>query len=154
MNDWQAVFIFLYSLHGALGTIHGYHKCRKGNSYGWTPQYYLHGAFVWGDILVFGIFWPIVGAISLIRQDWLLFLLIQALFWLVRSLGETIYWFNEQFAAKNRNHPASLPGFHIFGNDSIWYVYQIIAQLITVISLVATIVLIPLWLASIGILNS
>ncbi|MCR4264185.1 MAG: hypothetical protein NUV98_05720, partial [Candidatus Roizmanbacteria bacterium] len=145
--------IVFYSVFALAGSIRSYRECRKKrNAYGLTPQFYMYGAFVYGDMVVFGVFWFFIGVVTLVLHDWLLFLLAQSLFWVVRSIGETIYWFNEQFSTKNRNHPASLPGFHIFNDDSIWYVYQIIAQLITVISLIATIVLIPLWLRSIGIL--
>ncbi|MBI4136779.1 hypothetical protein HY469_01840 [Candidatus Roizmanbacteria bacterium] len=154
MANWQQIVVLLYSSFAVIGAVRSYFECKKrGNSYGLTPQFYIYGAFVYGDMVVFGIFWLAVGVVTVLLQDWLLFLLIHSLFWVVRSIGETIYWFNEQFATRNRNHPASLPGFHIFGNDSIWYVYQIIAQIITVISLIATIILIPLWLKSLGILN-
>lgn len=155
MIAWQEAIILIYSVCALWGSYYSYIQCRqKRNAYGLTPQFYAYGAFVYGDMLVFGMFWSLVGIVTLFMQDWLLFLLVQSLFWVVRSVGETIYWFNEQFSTKTRNHPASLPGFHIFNDDSIWYVYQIIAQLITVISLIATIILIPLWLQSIGILDA
>src|SRR3989344_4204054 len=155
MTTWQQIIILIYGVLGLVGSFRSYRECKKkGNAYGLTPQYYIYGAFVYGDMVVFGIFWLLVGMVTFVLQDWLLFLLTQSLFWLVRSVGETIYWFNEQFSTKNRNHPASLPGFHIFKDDSIWYVYQIVAQLITVITLITSVILIPLCLKSLGILDS
>ena len=153
MTNWQALVIFTYSSIGAIGAIRGYAAClHDRKTLVWTPQFYMYGAFVWGDIVILGSFWLLVGLISLALQDVLLFLTIFSLFWFVRGAGESIFWFLQQYSTVIRYAPHALPGHHIFGDDSIWFVYQVVAQLVTVISLVVSLILVPLWLGSLGIL--
>lgn len=118
------------------------------NAFGLTYYLNILGIFAWGDAIIFAPFWALVSAVALTLQDWTLFLLIFSLFWLVRSLGETIYWFNQQFSTLNRNPPEKLPGFKFFHNDSIWYIYQIFWQCVTVVSAVFSLYFSKLWLAS------
>jgi hypothetical protein len=122
------------------------HRCRRKQAFKPTPILYPLGAFVWGDMAVFGTFWTIVGLISYIAQDTLLFLLIYSIFWLIRSLGETIYWLNQQFSTINRNPPHKLLLHHLFHDDSVWFAYQIFWQCLTVISSLTTLYLAKLWL--------
>lgn len=141
-----------FGMFCAFGAMKAYRECRYGNNaVGLTPWFYVIGAFVWGDVLVFGIFWTLVSMTVFFLQDWILFLLIFSVFWLVRSLGETIYWFNQQFS-KIVWHPAKkLPGYNLVKNDyAIWFVYQIVMQCILVVSIIATIYLSSRWLSSLG----
>jgi len=48
--------------------------------------------FVWGDAVIFGLFWTVALIVAWVLKDWYLFLLIVSVFWVVRSLGETIYF--------------------------------------------------------------
>lgn len=147
LTTWQLILVLLYTTYAVVGGFQGFRETvTKKNAYGLTPQYYPLGSFVWADILVFGPFWSLVSIVSLIRQDWLLFLLIISLFWLVRSVGETIYWFNQQFSSIDRNPIKNLPGIQYIHSDAIWFVYQIVAQCITVISVVTTLYLAHAWL--------
>lgn len=151
MKTWQTVIILSYGLLNFLVSIKGLHECKnKKNAFGLTYPLLPLGIFVWGDAVIYGLFWTLVSLTTYFLQDWLLFLLIIALFWVVRSLGETIYWFNQQFSTVIRQPAKKLPGYRFFHNDSIWFVYQIICQCITVVALVFSIYLTQLWLKSLG----
>lgn len=147
MEYWQELVLLIYALANLFVFSKGLYECKsRKNAYGLTPKLTLLGVFAWGDAVVFGPFWITSTIISYFLKDWYLFLLIVSVFWLVRSLGETIYWFNQQFSTINRNPPEKLPFFSIFKNDSIWYIYQIGWQCITVISIIFTIYLSKIWL--------
>jgi len=125
----------------------GVYESHKNNPYGLTKLFYWMGIFVWADAVVFGLFWFLVSLVILfVFKSWLLFLLIVSVFYLVRSVGETIYWLNQQFSTLNRNPPHTLRGYKLFKNDAIWFVYQIWWQCITVISIITTIYLAALWI--------
>lgn len=142
MDIFQNIVVVLYGLLSLSGFLLGLKHCLRNNPYGLTPVYNLIGAFVWVDAVVFGIFWFITGLVILYLQDWILFLLTLSLFWLIRSLGETIYWFNQQFAARNRNPYHTLWFSRIFPGDSSWVAIQIFWQCAAVITAITTIVLI------------
>jgi len=147
---WQLTLLSLYALYSAYAFIRGYYQCRYlHRSFHLTPFLFPLGIFVWGDSIVFGAFWTIVTAGLLLTGDWLLFLLVFNVFWLVRSVGETIYWFNQQFSTLNRNPPEKLPGSRWFDGDAIWFVYQTIAQCVTMLSLVGTIYFAVHWIRAI-----
>lgn len=138
------VFCFIYSL---ISFYEGYINCKhKKGAFLLTPQYYVLGAFVWGDALVFGIFWMVVDAVVFFLNDWLLFLLVISIFWSVRGIGESIYWFNQQFSTVKRNPPEKLPFYHLFGSDAIWFVYQIVAQCVSVVAIIFSIYFAYVWL--------
>ena len=149
MNKWQQIIILSYGIINFLVFIRGFYESKhKKNAYGLTPYLFFLGIFVWGDAVIFGLFWAISSIVSIFFQDFVLFLLIISIFWIVRSLGETIYWFNQQFSAKrySLNKPEKLLFHSVFHNDSIWFVYQIMWQCVTVISIVCSIYLIKLWI--------
>lgn len=147
MDTWQQITIIIYSLLSFLVFIKGlYQSTKKKNAYGKTASLFWLGIFVWGDAVIFGLFWFLSSLFSLLTNDWLLFLLVISVFWLVRSLGETIYWFNQQFSQINRNPPERLLGYKFFKNDSIWFGYQITWQCITIMSVITTLYLANLWL--------
>jgi hypothetical protein len=145
----QQTFLLLFALFNFFVFCKSFYECKyKKNALGWTAWLNPIGAFVWGDAVVFSAFWVLVSLVVWRLNDWLLFLLIVALFWLVRSIGETIYWFNQQFSLIDRNPPKKMIGYSIFHNDSIWFVYQIIWQCVTVISLVLSLYFSWAWLAT------
>jgi len=139
-------FLIFFAIYALSAFIFGLQQCRQHQAYTLTPFLNPLGAFVWGDAVVFGLFWFLVSLISLLLQDWLLFWLIFSVFWLVRSFGEMIYWFNQQFSAVNRNPPEKLWLYQYFKNDSIWFVYQIFWQCILVITIISTTYLFTQWL--------
>lgn len=149
MQAWQKTILLVYGLLNLCVFAKGLHECKiKKNAYGLTPFLFLIGVFVWGDAVIFGPFWVLISLVSYLLNDWILFLLILSLFWVVRSLGETIYWFNQQFSKINRQPPEKLSGYRIFHDGSVWFAYQIFNQCIMVVALVFSIYLSKLWLQS------
>lgn len=147
MNILQQRIVLIYGLVNFLVFVKGFYETKyKRNAFGLTPFLSILGMFVWGDAVVFGLFWTISSIIAWFLKDWYLFLLIVSIFWMVRSLGETIYWFNQQFSKINRNPPEKLMGYFIFQNDSIWFAYQIVWQCVMVISIISTIYFAHIWL--------
>lgn len=151
MNFWQEIFLQLYAIFNFLIFLKGFYESKyKQNAYGLTRPLLFIGAFVWGDAVIFGLFWAILSLLVLMLRDWNLFLLVVSIFWLVRSLGETVYWLNQQFSSLNRNPIKKLPWHSIFHNDSVWFIHQIIWQCVTVVSVVFSIYFASLWLKSFG----
>ncbi|QQS38724.1 hypothetical protein IPM62_05055 [Candidatus Woesebacteria bacterium] len=148
MTNWQFVLIYIFAFVAFVFFVRGYYECKyRKNTHGTFLPINIIGAFVWADAVVFGIFWVIGAVISLVLQDWILFLLIYCVFWGVRGLGETLYWLNQQYSDKVRNPVERFPRLlKIFHNDSIWFVYQIYWQCIMVISIIASIYLGNKWL--------
>lgn len=108
------------------------------------------GSFVWADHVLFGPFWVIVSLVTFVLHDFLLFLLVFAVFWVVRSIGETLYWFFQQFSPRVGNEPEKFWINNYVPGQAVWFMHQIFWQCITVISVVLTIFLTHLWLQSLG----
>jgi len=119
-------FIFLYSL---------YQTKTKQNPNGLTRFLLPLGIFVWGDGVIFGLFWFLVGLFLLTTQSSHLFAIIYAIFWIVRSAGEALYWFLQQFSKIQRDPPHTVPFSSIFAGESVWFAMQIIWQCVLVISI-------------------
>jgi hypothetical protein len=100
------------------------------------------GIFVWADAPVIAAFWFVAAAIGIITQNWYLFLLEVSIFWVVRGTGETLYWMNQQFSTIERIAPKKLPFHTYFPGDSIWFMYQITCQVVTVFAIVATVMIV------------
>lgn len=150
MLFWQQIFLVIFAVFNVLIYIKGlYEIVRKRNPFGLTKYLVFVGAFVWGDVFVVAPFWIIVSSVSLLLNNWNLFLLFVSLFWVIRSLGEMVYWLNEQFAGKTRNPPHTLNFYKIFQNDSIWFIYQVIWQCVFVFSIVLSLYFSKVWLESI-----
>lgn len=120
-------------------------KNRK-NPFGLTPQFNLISAFVWVDTIVFGAFFTLVSLICLTIQDYILFWLIFAVFWTIRSIGEQMYWFHEQFTLKHRNPPSTLWPSKFFKGEEVWIIMQIVLQCISVVSIIGSVYLFSIWL--------
>ncbi|OGM09470.1 hypothetical protein A2159_00875 [Candidatus Woesebacteria bacterium RBG_13_34_9] len=150
MLFWQKITVIIWGIISLVLFIKGLHESKnKRNVYGLTPYLLPWGIFVWGDAVIFGFFWFLISISCLILNNWILFLLIISVFWVVRSYGETIYWFNQQFSKINRNPPKILLFYKYFHNDSVWFIYQIIWQCVTAVSIITAIYLSHLWLKSI-----
>ncbi len=146
MALWQQLFIAGYSLVNLFVFVLGWNQSVKHkNAFGLATPFQFLGIFVWGDALVIGFFWIFSSLIFLFFNDWIGFLLTAAVFWSVRSLGEIIYWINEQFAVKHRNAPDKLLLHSKLGNDSVWFVYQIFWQCVLAVSIIISIYLVSLW---------
>jgi hypothetical protein len=149
MTPLEQIIVILYGLQNLLAFRKGFYEIKdKNNAYGLAKHFGLLGIFVWGDALIIGPFWLIICSVILFLQDWYLFLVVFSIFWAVRSLGEIIYWLNEQFAGKNRNPPQTLKFYYFIKSDAIWFIYQLFWQCILVISIIASIYFSSLWLQS------
>ena len=146
MHLWQQITILLYTLVNLILLVKGYAEIRRKNAFGLTKFAGIFGIFVWGDTLVISLFWILISILALVVNNWYLFLLILSLFWVVRSLGEIIYWLNEQFAKDHCNPPHTLFFYKLFQNDAVWFIYQIFWQCILVLSLLASILTSKLFL--------
>lgn len=146
MEIWQKIILLSLSAFSFIGFLKGIKESKdKKNPYGSTKIFVLVGSFVQGDTVVFGLFWTLTSITILILNDWILFLLTLSVFWVVRSFGETIYWFNQQFSNINRNPPEKYWSHKYFPQDSLWFIHQIFWQCITVISLIFTIYFAKVW---------
>lgn len=148
MAPTQAYFLLLFLVINLGIFVYGwYQSIKKKNAFGLTYPLYPLGMFVWGDTVIFGLFWSLVSITCYFLQDWTLFKLTFSVFWVIRSLGETNYWFNQQFSSIKRNPPEKLPGGRLFNNDSIWFIYQICWQCVAVVAVISSIYLASVWLA-------
>lgn len=102
-------------------------------------------AFLCGGTVLLGLFWAILCAVALMLQNTQLMLITYAVFWMVRSSGEIIYWFLQQFASNKKDPPHTLIGQAIFPGESIWFAYQVFWQIILVISSVSLLYLLGLF---------
>lgn len=146
MIIWWTWFLFVLFFFNTFLLFKSYGECQKHNAFGLTHGLGWLGMFVWGDVLVLSIFWMIMSLACILLNSWILFALIGSVFWLVRSLGETIYWFLQQFATVKRDPPESLTGYNLVKNESIWFVYQVMWQCICVVSIIATVYFSHLWI--------
>jgi len=150
LNQVQAIILVCFALFSLVGFISGIKQTTfKKRAYRQTFIFNLVGAFVWADTVIFGPFWALVSLFCLLTKDWLLFLLIISVFWAVRSLGEIVYWLNQQFSGFNRNPPENFRLYPLFKNDSIWFIYQIFWQCVLVITIITSLYLAHLWLKTV-----
>jgi len=141
MESWQLYLLIIYCALAIIFTITGLILSRRGKAYKKFWPLNLIGAFVWGDALIFGPFWILSSIIAMLAQRWFVFELIFLCFWLVRSFGETIYWFNQQFSSTIREKPETVIFYPLVKNNSVWFLMQIWWQCITAASLVLLILL-------------
>jgi hypothetical protein len=147
MSSWQFILLLSFFIINAGLLYAGWRQVvHRNNPYGLTRPLSVLGMFVWGDVVVLAVFWMVAALASLLFQDWLLFWFTASLFWVVRSLGETIYWFLQQFASVKRDLPESLPAYRFIKSDAIWFMFQLLWQCILVLSLVASVFIGRLWL--------
>lgn len=112
------------------------------------------GAFVWEDLFVFSLA-NVIGSVTVLLLDDVRYAFLFAdIFWIVRSLGETFYWFLQQF-----NQPAEYPHNsymwnnqpildQVFGdvsNQKYFILFQISWQVITVFSVLFLIFILKNW---------
>jgi len=147
MNQMQFSVILAWGVVGLVVAGLGIHMTvSKKRVFKETKLLLPWGIFVWGDAPLIGGFWFLASLIAGLAKSLDLFGLISCLFWAVRSYGEIIYWINQQFSTVRRNPPEKLWGYQWFGDDSIWFVYQLAHQLILIASLVGVIFFSHQWL--------
>lgn len=151
MTDLQTIIVSLFGLGALLLWVKSvYEVVKKKNPYGEGKYGIVYGGFVFGDYLVFGAFFVLVSLAILILRDFVLFLLILSVFWLIRAVGESLYWFLQQFSSLVHKNPPDRFFLHryIKQADAIWFINQIIWQCLTVVFIITTIYLTHLWLNS------
>lgn len=144
LNTFTPIFIGFFLLYSLIAFLLGI-KNRK-NPFGLCKYFNLLGSYVWIDNTIFGLFFTVVSLVCLLFQQWVLFWLAFSIFWTVRSIGEQIYWFLEQFATPHRNPPHTLWPHRWFKGQEVWVVMQITMQCVSVVSIISTIYFINLWL--------
>lgn len=148
MESWQKIVVILFGLASLLVFCLGYYQSKvKRNPIGLTRFLYPLGIFVWADAVIVGAFWILSTLVVLFLNDWILFLLIFSVFWVVRSLGETIFFFNQQFSRTVRVPAKHLPLYKVFKDEYVtWFGVQLMNQCITIISIITSVYLFSLWL--------
>lgn len=141
MENWQTITITILVILAILFFIVGLINVKRGKAYQKFWPLNIIGAFVWGDAIIFGPFWIVSSVVSLWLKNWQLFEIIFLCFWLVRSLGETIYWFLQQFSEVKREPPERIWFYRFVKSDAVWFIFQIWWQCITIVSLVLLILL-------------
>lgn len=149
MLFWEQIIVLIFVITSVIFFIKSLREVKnKKNIYGLTPNLFFLGAFVWGDLIILGPFWIIVSLISLFLNNWYLFLFFVSVFWIIRSLGEIIYWISEQFAGIKRNPPHTLNFHKYIQSDAIWFIYELFWQCVFVFSLILSIYFCKMWLQS------
>ncbi len=135
----QSLFLITcYGLIAGLSFIVGLRETySRNNPYGLTRWLLPYGIFVWGDAVIIGLFWTIASFLSVYLQNMQLFIILQAAYWIVRSAGEVLYWFLQQFASVKRDPPHTLLGHKLFPGESIWFAYQVGWQMVLVVAIVS-----------------
>lgn len=139
MHVWQIISLLIYGSLALFAGLQGLAKSKQKNTHGLTPAYFIFGAFVWADAAIFGIFWFIFSVVSLLFQNWWFFLFGLSVFWVVRSLGEIIYWLNQQFSTIIRVKPKDSWLYGFFPTDSVWFVYQTIWQCVFTLAVILSV---------------
>lgn len=119
---------YLSLLIALLTLVVAIYKVRAGKSLQsiWLPLE-IQGSFVWADGVVFGTFWTIISSSFIIGHfslKW--FCLSFLIFWAVRSSGEIIYWFLNQFNPRKSQGSTFKYLSKLFNND---YVASFICQI-------------------------
>lgn len=147
MTIWQYLIVGGWGIAALMAAFQGVKfTIREKNPFGLSRRWEWLGIFVWVDAPIIGSFWVLACGVALLSDSWWLFCLTGSIFWVIRSLGETIYWLNNQHAHNPRNPPDSLRGYKWFPGESIWVVYQIGWQTIFVLATVAAIYSAYRWL--------
>ncbi len=147
MSNFQTASILIWGVYGLIAVIFGFVRTyKKNNPYGLSYWFNPLGAFVWADTVVFGAFFFLVSVFTLLISDFILFCLTFFVFWTVRSIGEQIYWFLEQFATNHRNLEHTLWASRFFPRNSVWIANQIFWQCVSVVAIIASMYFFVKWL--------
>lgn len=150
MADWQKIIVTIYGLFALVTFIKSLYECAwKNNNYQDVLLIWAFGAFVWADGVVFGLFWFFTALFSLVVDSWILFLLVLSVFWAVRTLGESIFFFNMQFHPLEKYPPKYFAIHKHFHNESVFFAFQVAWHCVTVVCIVLSIYLSRVFLANI-----
>jgi hypothetical protein len=144
----DTIFILLFGLTALSTFFIALRKCKSHEGRVGKPYKVceLYGSFLWMDHIVLAPFWVIISFGTIILNDSLLFLLILSTFWLIRSIGETIYWFLQQFHPRPGNEPEKFWINKLAPGQGVWFLNQLFWQCVSVLTLISTVYLFSLWL--------
>lgn len=118
----------------------------QGNFAGFEPLLYWfglpYGSFIWGDLLVFSLLWLAISLVLLKIENPRFFWIAFFAFWAVRSSGEAMYWFIQQFNPKSIPWPQLFPRVWILkglSNKEFWVFNQVTHQSIAIASILGLI---------------
>lgn len=147
MNTSELLVASIWGIYALSAFIEGLLQVRwKNNPYGLSKRYHFLGAFVWADTVIFGAFFFLASVVSVGFSDFHLLLLIISLFWTIRSIGEQMYWFMEQFATNHKNPEHTLWFSKYFKRNSSWIAMQIYWQCISVVAIIFSVYFFTKWL--------
>lgn len=143
---YKKILIFIIFLSSILLII-SFAQIIKGNITGFEPLVYgfgplLYGAFNWADVWIFSLLWIILSSILLRLKERYFFWIAFYSFWLIRSSGEVMFSFMQQFHPQIKPWLAYAP--RAFMQNTFlgqfilvryWVVEQIFFQSISVLSL-------------------
>lgn len=151
MKKQKAVLLFIIILSLVLFFVSGW-QISLGNFADFSPSFYLFGlpfgAFVWGDLFIFSLLWLVISATLLLLKKYEYLWTTFFIFWIIRSLGETFYWFLAQFNPNNLPWPLHFLELGIFKSLTdleIYVAFQVFWQSITVLSSIGLIFQIKGW---------
>ncbi len=149
MQNLLLIFVFLFSV---LSSVKAYFACKSKSTILARPWKACEpfGSFVWADHIIIGPFWILASFFCFVLQDFTLFLLIVSVFWLIRSGGETFYWFLQQFHPRVGNEPEQFwINKHVPG-EAVWFLHQIFWQCISVVALICSAFFAVSWISSLS----
>ncbi len=117
--------------------------------FGWG---FVIGAFIWEDVILFSAFFFLASILTLLLKDLRIGLLLLLSFWIVRSAGEALYMFLQQFH-EPKHAPHYLDDLFkplrvLFGNISTqkcYIIMQIMWQVILTLALTGIVLLLLHW---------
>ena len=151
MTQPQIYITMGFLVYSLLCSIFGFLECQKKNYRGQRGAliFYPLGAYVWADAAVLGPFWVISTLALLYLNNWWLMWTYYFVFLSVRNLGETIYWFNQQFSTIERNPGKERFLWKYFQDEhTVHFVYQVLWQCATVSPVVMAIYSSYRWIGS------
>lgn len=119
---WE-ILSAIFALSGLIIFAASIYKSQRNEFYSDTPWLLPFGVYVWGDGLVLGPFWLLVGGLSLVADVRLA--QVYLFFVLCRSLYEVMYWLNHQ-AVKSVYEPPLFRGVKWIDGQQAAILYQLI----------------------------
>lgn len=138
----------------ALLAVISFQTIKKGKGTMWFIYHwgFPAGAFVWEDLFVFSVYGIGVSLVTIFSNQLRLGALLFIVFWIVRSAGETLYFFLQQFI-QPKHHPHFLDSHftlikRILGPityQQCLILMQLLFQVILMIAIVCLILLLQNW---------
>jgi hypothetical protein len=119
------IYYLLISLFGFVIFLLSIHKSKNNQFYSDTFLLAPFGVYVWGDGIILGLFWILIGLFAYITNlEILWFYRFYLLFWAIRSGYEVVYWLNHQ-SVKSEYQPPILRNFKWLKTNETQILYQV-----------------------------